>query len=86
MSDPIDEFLAGLERLEVSRCLVWRDPPSGLVAPLVIDSTALGPAAGGMRTRRHASAGEALAEVSGLTRAMTAKCALAGVAAGGARA
>jgi len=57
--------------------------PSGLLAFVVIDDTTLGPAAGGIRTRPYADEDEALADVSALARAMTYKCALAGLPAGG---
>ncbi len=65
------------------RCFVFRDAPSGLVAFLVIDDTTLGPAAGGVRTWRYASPEDAAADAARLARAMTLKCALAGLDAGG---
>src|SRR5687768_6857409 len=58
-------------------------PPSGLRAFLVLDSLELGPAAGGVRTRRYPSAESALTDALELARAMTLKCALAGLDAGG---
>lgn len=57
--------------------------PGGLRAFLVIDDTTLGPAAGGIRTRAYATPDAALADARKLARAMTVKCALAGLAAGG---
>ena len=71
--------------LEVDRVVLWRDAASGLEAILVIDDVTLGPAAGGVRTRAYPSPGDALADAAALARAMTLKCALAGLAAGGAK-
>ena len=84
MSDGID--LGTLDAAGVHRCLLWRDPAVGLTAILVIDDLTLGPGAGGVRTRAYPSLAAALAEASGLAQAMTRKCALAGLAAGGAKA
>ncbi len=69
-----------------TRCLVLRDRPSGLRAVIAIDDVTLGPAAGGIRTHRYASTDDAIAEAIELARAMTLKCALAGLDAGGAKA
>lgn len=63
----------------------WSDRASGLRAVLVIDDVTLGPGAGGIRTRRYAGEEDALREAASLARAMTTKCALAGLAAGGAK-
>ncbi len=68
------------------RVVLWRDPPSGLSAVLAIDDLTLGPAAGGVRTRAYPDLAAAIAEAAALARAMTRKCALAGLAAGGAKA
>ncbi len=59
---------------------------SGLLAFIVIDSTVLGPAAGGTRTAHYASLDDALSDACALARAMTYKCALGGLDAGGAKA
>jgi leucine dehydrogenase len=72
-----------MEDLELDRAVLWRDAASGLEAILAIDDVTLGPAAGGVRTRAYGSPGEALADAAALARAMTVKCALAGLAAGG---
>jgi leucine dehydrogenase len=56
---------------------------SGLHAFLVLDDTTLGPAAGGIRTRAYPSPADARDDAARLARAMTIKCALAGLAAGG---
>jgi leucine dehydrogenase len=61
------------------------DEASGLEAWLVLDSTALGPAVGGIRTRSYASADEAEGEARALAWAMSIKCSLAGLDAGGAK-
>lgn len=67
------------------RCLILTDEPSGLNAIIAIDSLALGPAAGGVRTLSYASEAAAIADAVQLARAMTLKCALAGLSAGGAK-
>lgn len=59
------------------------DPRCGLLAFIVIDDTTLGPAAGGIRIRHYADEDDALADAAALARAMTYKCALAGLPAGG---
>ena len=65
------------------RCYRVEDDACGLLAFIVIDDTSLGPAAGGIRTRSYASESEAVADARALARAMTYKCALAGLPAGG---
>ncbi len=60
-----------------------QDPASGLDAWIVLDDTTLGPAAGGIRTFAYPDAEAARAEALRLARAMTYKCALAGLPAGG---
>ncbi len=64
-------------------CLVVQDPPSGLLAVIVIDDMTLGPAAGGIRTQHHADLVSAVKQAAELARAMTLKCAIAGLDAGG---
>lgn len=75
-----------LEAEAIERCVLWTDRASGLRAVLVIDDLTLGPAAGGVRTRAYASLAEAACDAARLARAMTLKCALAGLAAGGGKA
>ncbi len=70
----------------MERMIEIDDRESGLRAVIAIDSTALGPAAGGVRTRPYASFADAVADASALARAMTMKCALAGLDAGGGKA
>lgn len=68
------------------RCVFVADPRSGLRAIVALDDTTLGPAVGGVRTMRYPSADAALADVLSLARAMTRKCSLAGLDAGGGKA
>ncbi len=75
-----------LDAAGAARVLLWRDPPSGLLAVLVIDDLTLGPGAGGVRTRSYPCLAAAMADAAALAQAMTRKCALAGLAAGGAKA
>ncbi len=75
-----------LESEGAERCLLWSERSSGLRAVLVIDDLTLGPAAGGIRTRAYPSVEDAVRDAARLARAMTIKCALAGLAAGGGKA
>lgn len=75
--------LERLTRLGASRCLLWTDADCGLRAVAVIDDLRRGPSAGGIRTGRYASLDDAIAEAAGLARAMTYKCALGHIDAGG---
>ncbi len=86
-TDRIDrDLLATLEALDASRCLLLADRGSGLRAAIVIDDVTLGPAAGGVRTRAYPSLADAVRDAAALARAMTIKCALGGLSAGGAKA
>lgn len=67
------------------RAFFFKDDPSGLRAILCIDDLSLGPAAGGVRTWTYENTEAALADARRLSRAMSIKCALAGLAAGGAK-
>ena len=82
---PVAMEIEDLDAAGTARCLLWRDPPSGLTAVLVIDDLTLGPGAGGVRTRAYASLSAAMADAAALAQAMTRKCALAGLDAGGAK-
>src|SRR5262245_34898517 len=75
-----------LTEVALERLVVVSDPPSGLRALIAIDDTTLGPAAGGVRTRRYPDEWAALAEVAALARTMTLKCALVGLPCGGGKA
>ncbi len=59
------------------------DPASGLIGFIVIHDTTRGPAIGGCRFLPYADAATALADGAALAVAMTRKCALAGLNAGG---
>ena len=86
MMDEVAAALAAMKRADrkpPANFIFITDPPSGLRAFLVLDSLALGPAAGGVRTHRYPSAESALRDALDLARAMTLKCALAGLDAGG---
>ena len=63
-----------------------QDPGTNLRAIVAIHSTALGPAAGGCRMRSYASCNEALTDVLRLSRGMSYKNAMAGLAFGGGKA
>lgn len=71
---------------DVGRVILISEPALGLRALIVIDDTRLGPAVGGTRLRHYPSFDEALADAALLARAMTLKCALAGLDAGGGKA
>lgn len=79
-------FFDALDAHGVRRCFLWSEPSCGLQAILVIDDTTLGPAAGGVRTCTYATFDDALEDAARLARAMTVKCALNGVDAGGGKA
>lgn len=68
------------------RVLFCRDAATGLCAIIAIHSTALGPAAGGVRQWRYADSDEALHDVLRLSRGMSYKNAMAGLAFGGGKA
>jgi len=66
-------------------CTLFNFSQAGLHAVLVIDSTVLGPAAGGIRTWSYPDEAAAVDDALALARAMTLKCALAELDAGGAK-
>lgn len=61
----------------------WSDPSAGLEAIIAIHSTVLGPSLGGCRMHPYAREHDALEDVLRLSRGMTYKAAVAGVALGG---
>ena len=65
---------------------VVRRPEAGLRAVIAVHSTLLGPALGGVRFHPYRTFGDAVADVLRLSRAMTAKAALAGLDLGGGKA
>jgi glutamate dehydrogenase/leucine dehydrogenase len=71
---------AGYERL-----VVVQRPRVGLRAILAVGSSRRGPAFGGIRRARYATEAAALADALALAEAMSHKCALAGLPAGGAK-
>jgi leucine dehydrogenase len=75
-----------LEARDAARCLLWTDTATGLRAVVVLDDLTLGPAAGGTRTRGYPTLADAVADAASLARAMTLKCAISGIDAGGGKA
>jgi leucine dehydrogenase len=80
------DVLAAIEAEGHEQVIAFQDPRSGLRGFLAIHSTALGPALGGVRILRYRREADALADALRLSRAMTLKCALAGLPAGGGKA
>lgn len=62
-----------------------QDPASGLRAVIAVHSTRLGPAAGGIRRKRYPGEEAAVEDALRLASAMTLKCAMAELPAGGAK-
>jgi leucine dehydrogenase len=79
----MDEIFSVIAAQGGARVIAVADEPSGLRAFIAIDDTTLGPAAGGVRTMRYPSAKDGLTDALRLARAMTSKCSLAGLDAGG---
>lgn len=72
-----------LQRTGFEQVQFLRDPATGVRAIVAVHDTRRGPAFGGIRRRRYDGLGAALADVLALAAAMTWKCALADVPAGG---
>ena len=81
-----DEALEGLSGSEHEDVVVVRRTRSGLRAIIAVHSTLLGPSLGGARFYPYADDALALHDVLRLSRAMTQKAALAGLAQGGGKA
>lgn len=79
----MDELFPALQDTEARHAVFWTDKGSGLRAVLVLDDVTLGPAAGGVRTVPYPSIRDAIGDAARLARAMTLKCSLAGLDAGG---
>jgi len=79
----LNGIFAEMEAAGPTRILALRDAPTGLMAFIALDDVTLGPACGGIRTQPYARVADALADVHKLASAMTLKCAIAGLAAGG---
>jgi leucine dehydrogenase len=80
------DFFEELSSAGAHRILALQDKGSGLRAFIALDDTTLGPACGGIRTLAYNSTAEALTDVAKLASAMTLKCAIAGLDAGGGKA
>ena len=81
-----DEVLEGLSGSEHEDIVAIRRTQSGLRAIIAIHSTLLGPSLGGARFYPYEDEAHALDDVLRLSRAMTQKAALAGLAQGGGKA
>lgn len=79
------DWFEQLERDGFEELAALRDPRSGARAVLAIHSTALGPAFGGIRRWNYLDDAAAVRDALRLARAMTHKCALAELPAGGAK-
>ena len=77
------EILEYMEMEGHQQLAVWTDPAVGLRSFIAIHNTKLGPALGGTRIWLHKSEDEAIMDVLRLSKAMTYKNALAGLAHGG---
>ena len=82
-SAPIFDYL---RRYKFKKVVLCNDTDIGLRAVIAIHSTALGPAAGGLRMWTYASEEEAIMDALRLARGMTYKYAAAGVNLGGGKA
>jgi leucine dehydrogenase len=78
--------LALADELGHEEVVLLRDAASGLRAVIAIHDTTLGPAAGGTRMRAYATFDDAVVDALRLSRATTAKAAMAGVPWGGGKA
>jgi glutamate dehydrogenase/leucine dehydrogenase len=78
-------MLAAAVTTDPEHVVELRDDALGLHAFIAIDSTRRGPAFGGIRRARYPDLSHARADACALARAMTLKCALAGLPAGGAK-
>jgi len=81
--------MSSVDVFEVAECeevLILRDRAAEAVALIAVHDTRLGPAHGGIRRWPYEGLGAAAADVVALAQAMTRKCALAGVPAGGGKA
>lgn len=83
MTAPIFDYL---KRYKFKKVVLCNDTDTGLRAVIAIHSTALGPAAGGLRMWTYASEEDAIMDALRLGRGMTYKYAAAGVNLGGGKA
>ncbi|MBZ0119000.1 MAG: hypothetical protein K8H88_18535, partial [Sandaracinaceae bacterium] len=80
---PDPELTAVFDRFKPHTADLITRPELGLEAIVVVDSTRLGPAAGGVRTRAYPDLPSMARDACRLAQSMTIKCALAGLDAGG---
>jgi leucine dehydrogenase len=83
--DPLDADAPERVDRAWARMLAIQDRQSGLRAIVIVHSLARGPAFGGIRRVAYASEQAGFADAKRLAHAMTLKCALAGLPAGGAK-
>lgn len=80
------ELLTMMSQMGHEQVVFGQDEACGYRGIIAIHSTALGPAVGGTRFWSYASEGEAIVDALRLSRAMTYKCAAAGMPLGGGKA
>jgi leucine dehydrogenase len=80
-----NHLLEAMSREGFEEVVALHDRPSGLRAFLAIHDSTQGPAFGGLRRWTYLDEDQALRDCLRLSRSMTYKCALAGLAAGGAK-
>jgi leucine dehydrogenase len=81
--------MTSVDRLETADCeeiLIVRDRAAAAVVVVAVHDTRLGPAHGGIRRWPYRGLADAIDDLVQLAEAMTWKCALAGIAAGGGKA
>lgn len=81
MTDIFDDLSAA----NAHRVMIMHHAQTGLRAITAIDDVTLGPGFGGIRTMAYRTAADALKDAQQLAAAMTLKCAIAGLPAGGAK-
>ncbi len=79
------DVLEVMQRHELEQVVAVNDPSTGLLGFIVIHDTTRGPGIGGCRLWAYPDGNAALADAVALAQAMTRKCALAGLNAGGAK-
>ena len=79
------DLLAAMQAADVEQVVAVNDPSTGLLGYIVLHDTGRGPGIGGCRLHPYPNAAAALADGIALAQAMTRKCALAGLNAGGAK-
>ena len=79
------DLLELMQDRQVEQIVAVNDPATGLLGFIILHDTTRGPGIGGCRLAPYANAEEALTEGVALALAMTRKCALSGLNAGGAK-